>query len=72
VNSIENRIEKLERKTAIPANRETLIIYPGGEILHYSGEGPVAERHTISTISKHAAESLLKLLNGESPCDNQD
>ena len=72
MNSIENRIEKLERHTGKAANRETLIIYPGSEILHYTGEGPVVERQTISTVSKHAAESILKLLNGEVPDDKCD
>ncbi len=65
MNSIENRIEKLERHTGKAASRETLIVYPRGEILHYAGEGPVAEKQTISTTSKEAAESTLRLLNGE-------
>ena len=61
-----NRIMKLEKQTDKEATgRETLIIYPGGEIRHYSGDEPVKHTDTIEVVSKRAAELTLEILNGK-------
>jgi len=66
MSGLENRIKKLECQMGEEAaGRETLIIYPRGEIRHSSGDGPVTETHIIECPDKHTAELTLRILNWE-------
>ena len=66
MSDLEGRIERLEQQTDKAADgRETLIIYPGGQLRHYCGDGPVKRTDTIEVVSERAAELTLEVLNGK-------
>lgn len=66
--NLENRVKQLEKHAGeTAANRETLIRYPGGEIRHCDGDGPVTGTQIIVCIDKETADLTLRLLNGERP-----